>query len=354
MLDDREESDRFEGAPHPRHRTVLIGHGSEERGLLDAYRADRLPHAIILGGQAGIGKATLAWRLARFVLENPYPAAPAVAEATSLAVAHGSRIAGQVAAMAHPDVGLLRRELNDKTKRFYTEIRADDVRRAIGLFQRAAGAGGYRVCIVDSAEDLNRSSANALLKLIEEPPPKSLFLLVAHRPGLVLPTIRSRARLVRLASLSARQVEDVIATLPPPWTEVPAPERAAAAGRAQGSVHDALRALDRGGDSDALVERMLGHLPQLDWREVHTLADQVCGRDSEPAFDATMAAVYDWLARQVRDGASARAARLAPYAEVWEKVAARARETEALNLDKRPLILSIFSDLAAAVRLSSA
>ena len=96
-------------------------------------------------------------------------------------------------ALSHPDIALLRREVNEKTKRFYTEIRADDVRKAIGLFQRAAGAGGYRICIVDSAEDLNRSSANALLKLIEEPPPRSLFLLIAHRPGLVLPTIRSRA-----------------------------------------------------------------------------------------------------------------------------------------------------------------
>ncbi len=355
MLVDLEESDRFEGASHPRHTAILIGHAAEERDLLDAYRADRLPHAIILGGQAGIGKATLAWRLARFLLANPDPRSSAVQGATSLELPAGSRIAGQVSALAHPDVGLLRREVNEKTKRFFTEIRADDVRRAIALFQRAAGAGGYRICIVDSAEDLNRSSANALLKLIEEPPPKSLFLLIAHRPGLVIPTIRSRSRLIRLALLGGGQVEAILGRLGEPWSELPPEVRSQAAAKAQGSLHDALRWLDhRGSELDALTDRLLGRLPQVDWRDVHKLADQLSGRDGEPAYDAAMAAIYDWLARQVRSGAPSRAARLAPYAEVWEKVAARARETEALNLDKRPLILSIFSDLAAAVRLAAA
>ena len=352
---DPDEADRFEGTPHPRHTAFLVGHAAEERALLDAYRAARLPHAIILGGQAGIGKATLAWRLARFVLEHPDPQANALGMATSLALPAGSRISAQVSALVHPDVSLLRRETNEKTKRFYTEIRADDVRRAIALFQRASGAGGYRICIVDSAEDLNRSSANALLKLIEEPPPKSLFLLIAHRPGLVLPTIRSRSRLIRLSSLGTGQVEAILARLGEPWSELPAEARTQAAERTQGSLHEALRWLDRrGSDLDALVERLLGRLPQVDWRDVHKLADQVSGRDGEVAYDAAMAAIYDWLALQVRSGAHTRAARLAPYAEVWEKVAARARETDALNLDKRPLILSVFSDLAAAVRLSAA
>ena len=214
-----DEADRVEGTTHPRHATALIGHVDRERDLLDAYRSGRLPHAIILGGQAGIGKATLAWRLARFILTYPLPEVPAVRDAVDLSVLATSKAAAQLASLSHPDVSLLRREANEKTKRFYTEIRADDVRRTIGLFQRAAGAGGWRVCIVDSADDLNRSSANALLKLIEEPPPKSLFILVAHRPGLILPTIRSRARVMRLDSLTSAQVRGVVQTLGSPWTE---------------------------------------------------------------------------------------------------------------------------------------
>src|ERR1700712_5206010 len=177
--DTDDEADRLEGTPHPRQARRLIGHAAVERDLLDAYRANKLPHAIIFGGPLGIGKATLAWRLARFILANPDPNAVVVRNARDLSVALDTKVASQIASLSHPDGSLLRREVNDKTKRFYTEIRADDVRKTIQLFQRAASAGGYRIGIVDSAEDLNRSSANALLKLIEEPPPKSLFLLVA-------------------------------------------------------------------------------------------------------------------------------------------------------------------------------
>lgn len=352
MPDD--ESDRFDGTPHPRHAALLIGHDDGQQALLGAYRDNRLPHAIIIGGQAGIGKATLAWRLAKFLLQNPDPQSVEVRSATTLAVPAGVGSAAKVAALSHPDLVLLRREMNSKAKRFFTDIRADDVRRAMSLFQRAAGAGGWRICIVDSAEDLNRSSANALLKLIEEPPARSLFVLVSHRPGLILPTIRSRARLLRLASLRAGEIADVVRSLGSPFSMRADDEISAACANAEGSVHDALRRLEKGGlDFDLALRRLLDRLPDVDWREVHRLADHVAGRDVA-AFETTMASIYAWLAQEVRGAAGQAPRRLAPYAEVWEKVAADARETDALNLDKRPLILSVFSDLAAAVRASSA
>jgi DNA polymerase-3 subunit delta' len=350
-----EEADRTDGAPHPRHASTLIGHADHERALLDGYRAGRLPHAIILGGPAGIGKATLAWRLTKFLLANPLHGAAEVQDADNLAVPEGSKVAAQIASLSHPNVVLLRREVNEKTKRFYTEIRADDVRRAIGLFQRAAGAGGYRICIVDSAEDLNRSSANALLKLIEEPPPASLFLLISHRPGLILPTIRSRARLIRLSPLTPADIARVVESLGPPWAALDQTTVEAAAAQARGSVLDALRLLGyRGVELGATVNAMLERLPAVDWREVHKLADAAVGRDGEAAYETMMTAILDWLAATARRGAQTGARRLAPYAEVWEKVAQSARETDALNLDKRPLILSTFSDLAAAARAASA
>ena len=146
----------------------------------------------------------------------------------------------------------------------------------------------------------------------------------------------------------------MIGTLGPPWTDAPEADVGTAGAQAQGSVHDALRLLGhRGVEFDTMVNRLLERLPAVDWSQVHKLADQLTGRDGEQAFEIAMTSTFDWLARRVRAGEGA-AARLAPYAEVWEKIVADARETDALNLDKRPLILSLFADLAAAVRAASA
>ncbi len=122
-------------------------------------------------------------------------------------------VSHQIVAISHPDLIVLRREWNTETKKPFTQISVEDVRRAIHLFQQAAGRGGYRVCIIDCAEDLNPSSANALLKLIEEPPPRSLFLIVAHRPGRMLATLRSRCRKLSLKPLGGADIERVVAAL---------------------------------------------------------------------------------------------------------------------------------------------
>ncbi len=355
MSPDGDEADRLDGAPHPRRAQVLIGHADHERDLLRTYREDRLPHAILLGGSAGIGKATLAWRLARFLVANPSGRVPA--GAVDLAVDPAGKAAAEVASLSHPDIALLRREVNERTGRFFAEIRADDVRRTIGLFQRQPGAGGYRICIVDSAEDLNRSSANALLKLIEEPPPRSLFLIVAHRPGLVLPTIRSRARLLRLADLTPDEIGRVVRALGPPSAGLPDEVVAAAAGRARGSVREALRRLgEGGGDLDRRLAALLDRLPALDWRELHALADGLGGRNGDAVLGAILDAVRDWLAGQVRPDSATGAAspgRLAALAGAWERIGVLAREAQALNLDRRSLVFAIFTDLAGAARISA-
>lgn len=349
------EADRFEDAPHPREAGRLIGHAEVEQALLDAYRADRLPHAIIIGGPSGIGKATLAWRLTRFLLAHPDPAAAAVRSAASLYVPEDHPVAHKLAALSHGDVFLLRREWNEKAKRPFTEIRADDVRHAIHMFQQAAGAGGYRICIVDSAEDLNRAGANALLKLIEEPPPRSLFLIIAHRPGQVLSTLRSRCRRLLLKPLTNGEIAAVVATLGEPWSNADREAIAMAAARAGGSVPAALRLLGgRGLELDREIQRLLADLPFLDWRAVHELADQVTGRDSTADYEMMMVAIVDWIDAVISREAGRGAARLAPLAEVWEKAAEAARETEVLNLDKRPFILSLFADLATAAKAFAA
>lgn len=347
------ESDRFLDAPHPRETLKIFGHDRAQAQILDAYRAGRLPQAWILGGREGIGKATLAWHFARFLLAHPDPNAPAVQKAQDLSVDPDHPVAKRIAALSHGDLLLTRREWDQKTKKHFTRIRAEDVRRLIDLFHQAAGEGGWRVAILDSADDLNKESANALLKLIEEPPARSLFLLVAHRPADILPTIRSRARMLTLDPLSTSDVVQALKGAGDPWSKMKAPDLQAAAERGQGSVREAMRLLD--GSGLALAQKLDGlltRLPEVDWLAVHDLADMLSGRDGTEDFETTLTAVFDWIDTTVRMQAGLGAARLAAYAEVWEKIAASARETEAFNLDRRPLILSIFADLAAATRLA--
>jgi len=345
------ESDRFLDAPHPRETLKLFGHDRAQTQILDAYRAGRLPQAWIIGGREGIGKATLAWQFARFVLANPDPSAPAVQNATDLSVDPAHPAAKRIAALSHGDLLLTRREWDPKTKKHFTRIRADDVRRLIDLFRQASGEGGWRVAILDSADDLNKESANALLKLIEEPPTRSLFLLIAHRPADILPTIRSRARMLMLEPLADADVMQALNGAGEPYARMKSGDLKAAAVRAQGSVREAMKLLDGAGLALAhRLDGLLAHLPEVDWLAIHDLADTLTGRDGQEDFETTLTAVFDWIDATVRASAGAGAARLAPYAEVWEKIAASARETEAFNLDRRPLILSIFADLAAATR----
>ncbi len=341
--------------PHPRDRAALHGHAEAERGLLHAYRSGRLAHAWLIGGPRGVGKATLAWRFARFVLAHPDPGAPEVAAARDLGVPQGHPVWARLGAGSHGDLAVLRREWNDRSKRFFDEIRVDDVRKVLGLFQRSAGAGGYRVCVIDSADDLNRSSANALLKLVEEPPPRALFLIVAHRPAQVLPTILSRCRRLPLGPLGPdalrAAVTDVLAEAGAPIPAALDPVLArsgGSAGRALALLDDARSILD------GALRAELDRLPALDWRALHALADRLVAADRAGAADVVLDTVLDWLDARARDLARAATPprRLAPLAEVWDKVRGAAREAEALNLDTRPLLLSVFADLAQAVRLS--
>lgn len=320
--------------------------------MLDAFRANRLPHAWLIGGPEGIGKATLAWRFARFVLAHPDPASELVRNARDLSVLQSHPVFGQVAAGAYGDVAVLRREWNDKSSRLFSEIRVDEVRRASTLFQQASRAGGYRICILDSAEDLNRNSANALLKLIEEPPPLSLFLVVAHRPGQLLPTLRSRCRAVTLSPLSSRDGVAVLRGLGPDLAEMREEILAEAVARGHHSVRAALHWLSADRLSlDRQTTGLLERLPELDWRALHQLADRIGSEPDE--FAAFLATALDWLHKHLQlsmEGSSAAARRLAPLAEVWDKVRRSARDAEALNLDKRTILFSIFAELAQAKR----
>ena len=342
------ESDRVEAAPHPRETARLFGQACAERELLDAYRADRLHHAWLIGGPQGTGKATLAWRFARFLLAYPDPASDAVQGAADLAVPAEHPAARRIVSGAPGDVAVLRRGWNDKTGKFFSEIRVDEVRKMSGLFQQASRAGGYRICIIDTAEDLNTNSANALLKLIEEPPSRSLFLMLAHHPAQVLPTLRSRCRKLTLDPLGPADAVAALRALGPPWSQAEPAGLDEAVRRAGNSVSGSLPYL--AGERLALdreTQRLLGRLPEIDWAGLHRLADRM-GSD-EDDFAVLTGAILDWLHEGLRAGAG-EPRRLAPLAEVWDKVRRSARDTLALNLDKKTFLFSTFADLAQATR----
>lgn len=345
------DHDRLDEAPHPRSTYHLIGHKAAEQVLLDAYRSGRMHHAWIIGGEEGIGKATLAYRLARFIFAHPDPASPEVAAAKDLFVDPEVPAARRMAQQAHPDLFVLKRGLTKDGRSLMGEISVSEARRAVNFFSTTAGEGGWRVTIVDTADDLNTNAANALLKVMEEPPPRSLFLILSSAPKRLLPTIRSRCRTLLLKPLSEEDVTGVLKNLPDLAGETDPAELARIAGAAQGSVRRAAALLAE--DSLALhdqISGLLSRLPDVDATALHALAEKLAGREGTAAFELFVGAIQDWLHERLTLGAARQDPRLAAWAALWEKTGRTAREAEIYNLDKRPLVFAIFSDLAAAQR----
>jgi DNA polymerase-3 subunit delta' len=307
-----------------------------------------MPHAWLIGGPAGIGKATLAYRLARYVLANPDAAGPAVRSAASLAVAPDHPAAQRIAAQAHPDLLVLERAINEKTGKLYTVIRVEDVRRTVSFFGSTAGEGGWRVCIVDAADELQYpQAANALLKILEEPPANALLLLVSHAPARLLPTIRSRCRRLTLRPLSTAEVATGAARVLG-RAEDDAELREAAA-QAEGSIGRALMLLE--GPALELrrqVVAQLDRLPSIDPRALHTLGEALGGAEPQ-RLEAFVDTVNEWLAAHSANGPQTNR-RLIRLADAWEKVNQAARDADTYNLDRKPLVFSVFGWLADAAR----
>jgi DNA polymerase-3 subunit delta' len=336
-------------APHPRETSALFGHREAEAALLNAYRSGRIPHAWLIGGPQGIGKATLAYRMARFVLANRNPLAAAVQRAETLHVDPSGPVARHVAAGAHGGLLTLERTHNDKGV-LRTVITVDETRETISFFGSTAAVEGWRVCIVDTVDELNPNAANALLKILEEPPQQSLFLLVSHAPARLLPTILSRCRKL---FLRPRAVDDVIrAAAQAANIAIDDPALAEAAAAAEGSVARALTLL--GGDALKLHQRtaaLLATLPRVDPRELHALGDALGGSD-RVALAAFIDSVDRWVGERLRSddaNANANLPRLARLAEVWEKINRAARDTAEYNLERKPLVFSVFGLLAEAI-----
>ena len=378
VTEDRPEADRIDGAPHPRDTGVLHGHAAAEQTFLEAFNSDRLHHAWLITGPEGVGKATLAWKIARFLLAAPLTGddllaggtdAPAAADSLDLPADHP--IARRVRALSEPRLFLLRRPYDDKAKRLKQDITVDAARGMKGFFTMSAVEGGRRVVIVDSADELNTSAANAVLKLLEEPPKNAVLLLISHQPSRLLPTIRSRCRTLRCGPLApadlARAVEQAGLDAPD--------EDGALAALAAGSVGAAISLMHEDGVklyADLLT--LFDGLPQMDRSRAIKLADSCAGRGAEARCDLTLALIDLFLARLARTGVAgppspeagpneaALMLRLCPdsgsarhWAALHDELGTRARHGRAVNLDPAALILDTLMRIngAAAARTVS-
>lgn len=343
-----EQHDTLDGVPEPSETLRLVGHAQPAAMLVAAYRAGKMPHALILAGPVGIGKATFAFHLAHHLLKHPqFETAP-----ETLAVPDpASSLFRQMATGAHSAVLHLTRPLNEKTKIYRAVVTVDEIRRVNRFLSMTSHDGGYRVVIIDPADDMNTNAANALLKNLEEPPARTLFVLVVHSPGSLLPTIRSRCQLVRLAPLDTDDLMHVLGSVDQAVPSDPAAQ-AALARRAGGSVRTAIQLTQYGGLEIAETLDELVKARTLDSAGAYRIAEAVSGRDRAIAFDIFNRRVLELLSNAATDAGKAGAlGRAKALSDTWHEASNAISETETYNLDKKQHALMMIDRLNAALRM---
>ncbi len=352
--------------PQPRDNPQFTGHDGAEKILLDAFNGKRLPHAWLITGQRGIGKATLAYRFARHVLSVGGEASSLFGDSAPVSdmyVAPTDPVFLRMASHGHADFLSIEPTVNAKTKKMRTEIVIDDVRAIGGFFSLTPAEGGWRVVVIDSADEMNRNAANAVLKALEEPPKKALILLVSHAPGRLLPTLRSRCRKLALKPLADDTVEVLLKNAYP---ELPPQDALELAHLSDGSIGRALELQDQGG---LVLYRelmtLLGSLPDLDISALHTLAAKIGKAGADRAFITFGDLLRAWLGRlilslskgggagdteQVLFDRLATLGSLDRWLEVWDKSNHLLARTDAINLDRRQVTIQILLALATAAR----
>jgi DNA polymerase-3 subunit delta' len=337
------EEETADDRRHPRRRFNLVGHQNAEARLLAAYRSGKMHHGWIFGGPGGIGKATLAYRLARFILLYPDPAA-IPEEITTLDVASDDPVSRRVAASGHSDLLTVTQARDPKTKKFKREIGVAEARKAGNFFTRTAGEGGWRICIVDPASALNATAANALLKTLEEPPERALFVLVSDIPGRLMATIRSRCVRLDLAPLSDSNVTDVLNQIIEGEEGFSPAQIQAAANWAKGSPGMALKML-QAGVHERLEEfsRLAASFPALDKRKALDFAEKIAARGADQHYLLFCDVFLNWLAGETRKRAisepSLTSSASGALADAYQEIDRSLRRANALNLDKRQTIL---------------
>lgn len=323
------EPDQLDGVALPEFRRHVVGHAEARGALFDRLDAGRLPGGVLIHGPRGIGKATLAFDFARAVF-------------TRTGDEPAEHVAAQVESGAYPNLFVLRKAAKDTGKGYNSVIRVDEIRHLVEQMRMTRGRAGQRIAIIDAIDDCNTAAANALLKILEEPPADSTFLLISHRPGSLLPTIRSRCFRVAMRPLASEDVREVLATSPAGASG--AIEQAV--GLADGRPRRGFEALLLSDEST--LSRLTGWLrdPVGAGNAARlALADALAAeRDgSELRFARDM--LFDWMAKEAREAALSGPEgrrRLASVQELWDKARLSLADADAYNLDMRQTLVGIF------------
>lgn len=364
-LEEEGGSEPLEVEP-PRENALLLGHAAAEAALLQAYNSSRLAHAWLFSGPRGVGKATLAFRFARFLFaEGGAGGGLFAAPPTSLAVDLDHPVFHRVASGGLADLLVVERSFDPRRKKLRSEIVVEDTRAIAGFMRLTPAEGNWRIVVVDGADSMNRNAANVLLKILEEPPKRAILILVSDNPGRLLPTIRSRCRSLPLKPLPETAVAEALARYRP---NLSAGDRAMLVALAGGSIGRALELAAVGGLGlyRGLV-KLLDRLPELDGPSLHAFADRLGRGDGEDSFYLMAELLPAWLARMVTlttgdnnqvvlPGEAAIMHRLAgrrgldQWVEVWEKLTHLFAQVDSINLDRKQVVLNAFFALEEAAR----
>lgn len=336
MSDDTPEADREGDLPHPRRVYELFGQDAALQDAQTAITGGRMHHAWMISGPKGVGKASFAYRLARRLL-----GAEQVPDGVLSSDPHDP-VCQRLEALSHPDFLLIRRPYNDKTGKLKNEIPVEEARRAPEFFSKSASGKGWRVCIVDSADELNTNSANALLKTLEEPPERGILILIVNTPGRLLPTIRSRCRRLILRAPSIDATTDWLVERHGFDRE----DAHRASAMAQGAPGRALALSET--DAPKLkssLDAALADLPRLDRSAIAQLAGAATrkgGEQIKPILMDFLIADAQTRAKTAALGAAGPSA-AAPWVDAADQLGRLARESETLYLDVKQTLYAAFA-----------
>ena len=334
-------------ASEPRQTADLIGHEMAESALLEAWRAGRLHHAWLLHGPRGIGKATLAYRFARFLLAEDEAGDTTARQGERIAIDPASPVFRRIASGGHADLLVLEPDRDPKTGAPKREIGAENARRVDHFLALKPGEGRWRVVIVDTADAMNRYAANAVLKLLEEPPERALFLLLSVSPARLLPTVRSRCRRLALEPLAPADLDRMLRDRLPDLSEE---ERAVLGRLGKGCPGQALDLAGRGGlELQGLLSGLLEELPAVDMARLHALGDALARSGAAADFRTVGELLADWLAGHAK-AAGTRRAELERWLGLWEKVNRLFDDAQRYSLDRKQVLLTAFAALQHAWR----
>ncbi len=371
-----EIEDTFE----PRNTHDLTGHSGAEQLFLDAYNAEKIHHAWMITGPKGIGKATLAYKMARFLLNNPpvddqgpglFGDALEKIALESLDTDLDSPENNLITAGSNADLLVIERSEDPKTGKMRSNILVDDVRRINNFFHTTSADGGWRVAIVDTADEMNRNAANAILKILEEPPNNSILIILAHAPGRLLPTIKSRCRMLPLKPLKSATVKEILSSKFPDKEE---------------NIVDGYVALSNGspGYAISLIEHkglklyremlgLLSTMPNINVPLMHDFAGEITAKKSGDTFLLFSEMLSQFISRMIRHVSYMDTAHthnikealteefklmeelgaiipLDQWAELWEKISEKMKATDLLNMDRKQTVIDILNMINSALK----